>query len=102
VSEIVEFLANNPRLISPCLDVPLASVQMDDDTGQLEVRLQNMTFRKCSVSMNFTSSADAAACSYIREPLLSSTHSSSSTELSKYMALNSETEPDGMQAMSIL
>ncbi|XP_021935929.1 receptor-type guanylate cyclase gcy-4-like isoform X2 [Zootermopsis nevadensis] len=102
VSEIVEFLANNPRLISPCLDVPLASVQMDDDIGQLEMRLPNVTFRKCSASMNFSPSADAAACAYAREPLLLSTNSSSSTELSKYMALNSEIEPDGVQAMSIL
>ncbi len=27
-SEIVELLSNNPRLISPCIDVPLASVQV--------------------------------------------------------------------------
>lgn len=82
--------------------MPLASVQMDDDIGQLEMRLPNVTFRKCSVSMNFSPSADAAACAYAREPLLLSTNSSSSTELSKYMALNSEIEPDGVQAMSIL
>lgn len=46
-SEIVEFLANNPRLLSPCLDVPLSSVQIED-TEQLEISL-----RKCSVSLNF-------------------------------------------------
>merc|ERR1719510_2180567 len=28
-SEIVELLYNNPRLISPCIDVPLASVQIE-------------------------------------------------------------------------
>jgi hypothetical protein len=74
---------------------------MDDETDQLEMQLPNMTFRKCPVSMNFTSSADAPACAYVREPLLSSTDSSL-TELSKYMALSSEIEPDGMQAVSIL
>jgi hypothetical protein len=89
VSEIVEFIANNPRLISPCLDVPLASVQLDDDTEQLEMGLQNLTFRKCSVPMDFMSQSDAAACAYVNEPLLLSTHSVSSTELSKYMELNS-------------
>lgn len=101
VSEIVEFLANNPRLISPCLDVPLASVQMDDDTGQLQMKLPNMTFRKCSVSMNFTSPATAAACAYLREPLLSSTDPLSTTELSQNMELNSKTEPENMQAVSM-
>lgn len=50
-SEIVEFLANNPRLISPCLDIPLSSVQMED-TGQLEMHLPQQ-FRKCSSSFSF-------------------------------------------------
>lgn len=27
-SEIVELLTNSPRLVSPCIDVPLASVQV--------------------------------------------------------------------------
>jgi len=101
VSEIVEFLANNPRLISPCLDVPLASVQMDDNTGQLQVKLPNMTFRKCSLSMNFTSPATAAGCAYLREPLLSSTDPLSTTELSQNMELNSKTEPENVQAVSM-
>lgn len=35
-SEIVEFIANNPRLISPCLDVPLSSIQIDD-TAQMDI-----------------------------------------------------------------
>ncbi|KAB0792760.1 hypothetical protein PPYR_14719 [Photinus pyralis] len=48
-SEIVEFLANNPRLLTPCLDVPISSVQMED-TGQLEMHLPEK-FRKCSVSL---------------------------------------------------
>lgn len=46
--EIVEFLGNNPRLLYPCLDAPLASVQLDD-TGQLEMHLPDQ-FRKCSTT----------------------------------------------------
>ncbi|OXA51550.1 Gamma-aminobutyric acid type B receptor subunit 1 [Folsomia candida] len=37
-AEIVEFLANNPRIVSPCLDIPLASVQLEG-TGQLEISM---------------------------------------------------------------
>jgi hypothetical protein len=66
---------------------------MDEDTEQLEMGLPNVTFRKCSVPINFMSQTDAAACAYVREPLLLSTHSLSSTELSKYMELNREVEP---------
>lgn len=28
-SEIADFLANSPRLLAPCLDVPISSVQLD-------------------------------------------------------------------------
>ena len=35
-SEVVELLYNNPRLISPCIDVPLASVQIER-TDSLEM-----------------------------------------------------------------
>merc|ERR1719158_678185 len=35
-SEILELLTNNPRLISPCIDVPLASVQIER-TDSLEL-----------------------------------------------------------------
>ena len=28
-AELVELLSNNPRLITPCIDVPLASVQVE-------------------------------------------------------------------------
>ncbi|XP_029044486.2 receptor-type guanylate cyclase gcy-4-like [Osmia bicornis bicornis] len=45
--EIVDFLATNPRIISPCLDVPLASVQMEH-TGQLDMQLTE-NFRKFSL-----------------------------------------------------
>lgn len=48
-SEIVEFLANNPRLLSPCLDVPLSSVEFED-TGQLELNLPT-NLRKFSVTL---------------------------------------------------
>lgn len=46
--EIVDFLATNPRILSPCLDVPLASVQIEH-TGQLEIQL-NENIRKFSLS----------------------------------------------------
>ncbi|XP_043507447.1 uncharacterized protein LOC122527382 isoform X1 [Frieseomelitta varia] len=46
--EIVDFLATNPRIIAPCLDVPLASVQIEH-TGQLEMQL-NGNMRKFSLS----------------------------------------------------
>ncbi len=35
-AEVVELLSNNPRLISPCIDVPLASVQVER-TDSLEL-----------------------------------------------------------------
>lgn len=53
-SEIVEFLANNPRLISPCLDVPLSSVQTEE-SDQLEINIPTPC-RKFSSSFNFKSS----------------------------------------------
>lgn len=46
--EIVDFLATNPRIVAPCLDVPLASVQIEH-TGQLEMQL-NGNMRKFSLS----------------------------------------------------
>ncbi|PSN54801.1 hypothetical protein C0J52_02008 [Blattella germanica] len=86
VSEIVEFMANNPQLISPCLDVPLASVQIEDNS-QLDIAIPNVTFRKCSASMNF-SPTDGP---YAKEPLLPSTSG-------KY----SEMTPDGRNAVTLL
>jgi hypothetical protein len=63
-SEIVEFLANNPRIISPCLDIPLASVQMEG-TDQLEISIpkkpsstttnrlnSNKNIRQCSSKLS--------------------------------------------------
>ncbi|CAG9862835.1 unnamed protein product [Phyllotreta striolata] len=40
-SQIVEFLANNPRLLTPCLDVPILSVQMGD-SDELEMPTKNI------------------------------------------------------------
>ncbi|XP_073988410.1 uncharacterized protein isoform X2 [Rhodnius prolixus] len=68
-SEIVEFLANNPRLISPCLDVPLSSVQLED-TGQLEISITDpdkprkfsMTLRQRSPSSCGGTSAAGGGC----------------------------------------
>ena len=49
-SEIAELLSNNPRLISPCIDVPLASVQVER-TDSLElipsVSIQTSLGRTC-------------------------------------------------------
>uniref|UniRef100_A0A182QRN7 receptor protein-tyrosine kinase n=1 Tax=Anopheles farauti TaxID=69004 RepID=A0A182QRN7_9DIPT len=37
-SEVSEFISNYPRLLNPCLDVPLASVEMvDSDSGHFEM-----------------------------------------------------------------
>ncbi|CAL8112812.1 unnamed protein product [Orchesella dallaii] len=42
---IVEFLANNPRIISPSLDMPLASVQLEG-TDQLEIQIPDRIFNR--------------------------------------------------------
>lgn len=47
-SEIVEFIANNPWLLTPCLDVPLSSVQIED-TGQFDILPEKL--RKFSMSL---------------------------------------------------
>ncbi|XP_072759038.1 uncharacterized protein [Anoplolepis gracilipes] len=46
--EIVDFLATNPRIIAPCLDVPLSSVQLEH-TAQLDIQLTENN-RKFSLS----------------------------------------------------
>ncbi|XP_014237000.1 receptor-type guanylate cyclase gcy-3-like [Trichogramma pretiosum] len=38
--EIVDFLGNNSRIISPCLDAPVASVQLEH-TGEMEMHMNN-------------------------------------------------------------
>ncbi|XP_046736169.1 uncharacterized protein LOC124405374 [Diprion similis] len=59
--EIVDVLATNPRLLSPCLDVPLASVQLEH-TGQVDIQLPEK-FRKFSVSMRRSSQSAASPSS---------------------------------------
>jgi len=46
--EIVDFLATNPRIIAPCLDVPLSSVQLEH-TAQVDIQLTDNS-RKVSIS----------------------------------------------------
>lgn len=46
--EIVDFLAMNPRIIAPCLDVPLSSVQLEH-TVQLDIQVSDNN-RKFSIS----------------------------------------------------
>jgi len=46
--EIVDYLAMNPRIVSPCLDVPLSSVQLEH-TGQFNIQLSKNN-RKFSIS----------------------------------------------------
>lgn len=53
-SEIVEFLAINPHIVTPCLDVPLSSVQFED-TGQLQMHIHEK-IRKFSISLRNRSS----------------------------------------------
>ncbi|XP_069957661.1 insulin-like peptide receptor [Cherax quadricarinatus] len=50
VLQIIEHLINYPRLISPCLDGPQSSVQIED-TVSLEMRIPDKT-RKLSLSIN--------------------------------------------------
>lgn len=47
-STIVEVLANNPQMVSPCLDIPLASVEIEG-TNSLELQMFERT-RKFSLS----------------------------------------------------
>ncbi|KAF4518035.1 hypothetical protein B566_EDAN009268 [Ephemera danica] len=93
-SEIVEFLANNPRLIAPCLDVPLASVQMED-TGQLELQLPEKS-RKCSVSLK-TRHRSLSGGSHAATTPNSPTSIEPSTKLAR-----SATTQDVMQAIPLL
>ncbi|KAJ8916169.1 hypothetical protein NQ315_016308 [Exocentrus adspersus] len=50
-SEIVAFLANNPKVVEPCLDAPLASVQLEDSNqAELGLPTEFREFRKSSTS----------------------------------------------------
>lgn len=50
IQQIIEQLTNHPRLISPCLDGPQSSVQIED-TRSLEMMIPDKT-RKSSLSIN--------------------------------------------------
>ncbi|XP_060518097.1 receptor-type guanylate cyclase gcy-13-like isoform X2 [Cylas formicarius] len=52
-SQVVEFLANNPRLLSPCMDIPLMSLELEEMIHQ-ENNIP-MEIRQRSVSPNFNS-----------------------------------------------
>ncbi|XP_076647965.1 uncharacterized protein LOC143356288 [Halictus rubicundus] len=70
--EIVDFLATNPRILSPCLDVPLSSVQIEH-TGKFEMQLTENN-RKFSLSwpprQNSRSSTSASSPMEIPNPPL--------------------------------
>ena len=52
-AEIVEVLGNNPRLVSPCIDVPLASVQVER-TDSLEMIPRTGLATGCSATTEYT------------------------------------------------
>ncbi|XP_033330257.2 uncharacterized protein LOC117222594 [Megalopta genalis] len=70
--EIVDFLATNPRILSPCLDVPIASVQIEH-AGQIDLQLTENN-RKFSLSwphrQNSRSSTSASSPLEIPDPPL--------------------------------
>ena len=53
--EIVELLSSNPRLVSPCIDVPLASVQIeradDIDLGTKHAKPSVLTSQKSRIQL---------------------------------------------------
>lgn len=64
--EIVDFLAMNPRIIAPCLDVPLSSVQLEH-TAQLDIQLSENT-RKFSVLWPQRSSSQTQGLKFPNSP----------------------------------
>uniref|UniRef100_A0A1B6EJJ0 Gamma-aminobutyric acid type B receptor subunit 2 n=1 Tax=Cuerna arida TaxID=1464854 RepID=A0A1B6EJJ0_9HEMI len=83
-SEIVEFIANNPRLLQPCLEGPLASVQIDD-SGSVDL-LHTERTRKFSFSLRKRSSSGV-----FNSPLVGGVNNTSGFETP---ALWSQEEPD--------
>ncbi|KAG5898979.1 Insulin-like peptide receptor, partial [Gonioctena quinquepunctata] len=94
-SQIVEFLANNPRLLSPCLDVPISSVQLGD-SDQLELVRKDLTVSPTKSANGTTFRAPSSMCvdkneadiiplemCCPKEPLLGQGRSNSSNLLSK-------------------
>lgn len=58
-STIVEYLANAPRLLNPCMDVPLQSITLDDGDGRdgldHDFTISKVDMRKSSTNSNFNS-----------------------------------------------
>lgn len=80
--EIVEFLANNQRVIAPCLDVPLASVQLEH-TGEMEMHLNTPADRKFSFPWSGQSfKSNSRASPIIDVPLLDINDSASTQDQS--------------------
>ncbi|KAK0157842.1 hypothetical protein PV328_011532 [Microctonus aethiopoides] len=65
--EIVDFLATNQRVVSPCLDVPLASVQLEN-SGQLDIPLPE-AIRKFSMSLSWPSQRRSSSSASQLTPL---------------------------------
>lgn len=55
----MEFLANNPQLISPCLEGPISSIEMED-TDDLEMHLPSEFRKQSSVTSRNFSNGDIA------------------------------------------
>lgn len=66
--EIVDFLALNPRIIAPCLDVPLSSVQLEH-TAQLDIQLSENN-RKFSILWPQRSSSQTQELKFSNSPPL--------------------------------
>jgi len=64
--EIVDFLAMNPRIIAPCLDVPLSSVQLEH-TAQLDIQLPEAN-RKFSILWSQRSSSQIQGPKFPNSP----------------------------------
>ncbi|XP_072396651.1 uncharacterized protein [Diabrotica undecimpunctata] len=93
--QIVEFLANNPRLLSPCLDVPISSVQIGD-SDQLELSRKDLkvspsksangsTFQAPNTMFDDRPDPDSIPLEVccVKEPLLGQGRASSSNLLSR-------------------
>uniref|UniRef100_A0A0A9YGC2 receptor protein-tyrosine kinase n=1 Tax=Lygus hesperus TaxID=30085 RepID=A0A0A9YGC2_LYGHE len=94
-AEIVEFLANSPRIISPCLDVPLSSVPPMEDTtfgiqfSEGKTRKFSMTLRQ-RVS-NSPSNDVRPLWADFSEPLLLNNHATGSNFITEDIALDQDT-----------
>jgi hypothetical protein len=78
-SEISEFISNYPRLLTPVLDVPLSSVQIESESDQLEL-LPGLRKRSITPSQTFSLDSKSLFSSPKTKP--------ESTELNKSVTLN--------------